>query len=620
MGIINIIVAKAAGAKLKSEAREASRALTGTPDVQPWETTPLRNKDVFGPGSNVNTDAVLSKDGIISLIDPLRIKIKHTQCETCFTLGLSYADFIACYQNPACQDPPPPPITPELQNPQAGPAQTDSVTHSLVPNTLYEIAYERTLLGGYPNPLNITYRYLAQPGDYFFEQSDYTSPVGNSYGVPYTTNTGGLAWQYSHGVGIFNNGSVCVTSTTDPPLKGGPSDLSWITESSWGIFGGNFIDFGEIFQYNGTIITHYDQKAMISVQTLGGNDFQNPPNPPPFYNSGDDEIMGCCDDILYAIAKLQKSVDIITEVVAPDEFHDCVIPKRWLYPEAHGHQQIKNYPQLIEGIYRFIDRVVGYWPAQVALDDKNGKKQSVAHIHSIADFLKEIIEIEKAIYSKEALELKELIKITLSTLYEAGDTHQIATKTYYLADAIAEYLDFKQDQKTVNMPMAFDPTARGGKVAKGFGKNVAAPPPIPDYNAAEETLLKKILVPTQMPIRVSEHSDKQTQNERLLEILRYAAIAASAVSKPISSIEGIAGLVAAAATQEQLSRFLNRKDMTDVLLREVSIGDLDTFLAQEQSGYTEKAPDQTLGTADKPFGKYPTQEPQVKRVSKKRKR
>ena len=99
------------------------------------------------------------------------------------------------------------------------------------------------------------------------------------------------------------------------------------------------------------------------------------------------------------INNLSEAVGDFYRVLRPDEFGEkfhlgpfaagekCTIPKRWVVPNASGQIGIDNYQDLLLNLYRFVDRVVGFFPAQIKVKDtnpaQNGNQSIVLTINSI---------------------------------------------------------------------------------------------------------------------------------------------------------------------------------------------------------------------------------------------
>ena len=271
----------------------------------------------------------------------------------------------------------------------------------------------------------------------------------------------------------------------------------------------------------------------------------------------------------------------IYKVIDPREFNDCVVPKRFLYPNASGDQRIENYAQLGESLIRQIDKAVGFTPFTVSVKDANptleGDQSVVLQIHSLADGQKQILQY---LIDTEG-DTDAVVNIGVRNLYESGLTHHIAASTDSKVQAILDYLNPKVKWKTDYLPMAFDPSAGRAKV-KGFGQNGQVTPPNLEANTEEkiEVVLPFILKACQYPIKVVDYTDKKPLNEWLIEINKNAAMASAATAERYTP-SVIQKLMESARFVNTMTRFFNREDLKQVL----GIGDPSEWVPEAESGY-----------------------------------
>lgn len=251
--------------------------------------------------------------------------------------------------------------------------------------------------------------------------------------------------------------------------------------------------------------------------------------------------------------KLESTEEFLGIAKMPAKF-----PKRLIYPNGEGEVEQENLLDILDFQIRQIDRSIGYLPQKIEVTDTNPAKpgnQSISiEVHSLADIGRETLKYLADVEGDGDTTNNMLVRC----LYELGFIHQGVVQADAMLDAICNFLDFKENWKSIDVPFAFDPRAgQKGKIGKGFGKQENSK----NNNTEEEVenLLPKLLQNTIVKIRVLNNQEKKTLCDRLQDIKRDTAIAAAAVSEPASSGH-LQKVVEATQAILQLQSAINRKD------------------------------------------------------------
>lgn len=270
--------------------------------------------------------------------------------------------------------------------------------------------------------------------------------------------------------------------------------------------------------------------------------------------------MSCCpppnDDLLKAILKKLEGLEDTIGI----KQYPAKLPKRLVYPKGNGQEECKTLTDLLAYQVKQIDKAVGYFPQKIKVADTNptqkGNQSVELEIHSIADFLRELLQVILDVEGDGDATNNMLVRC----LYELGFIHQGVVQGDAMLDAICEALDFKQKWKTVKVPFAFDPYAgQKGKVGQGFDKQKNAAQIDKNTEQATEDLIPYLLQNTEVSVRILENTDKKSLNDILQEIKKYASTAAAAVSEPASG-DRLEKLVEAAQVIIQLQNAIDRKN------------------------------------------------------------
>lgn len=227
-------------------------------------------------------------------------------------------------------------------------------------------------------------------------------------------------------------------------------------------------------------------------------------------------LMNCNCDKIYADLKAIKKILGLTKF-------PIKAPRRLVNVRKKGDVKLDTYPELFEYLVRLLDRAVGFLPMTVTVKDTNavqeGDQPLVVQIESIADGLRELIQI--ACNDEKTGDATQ--NIAFRTMYETGIIHKLVAEMHYELNEIQEYLGYEVIEKNIEIPMSFNPLAKGLKTA----------------NTGDEDklndLLSEILTEKKVKIKVAENVDKKTLYSGLLEVHRQATIAAAGVSERVGS-------------------------------------------------------------------------------------
>lgn len=325
------------------------------------------------------------------------------------------------------------------------------------------------------------------------------------------------------------------------------------------------------------------KSTFVTVNVIKTEDctWETPPTPPipPTPKPNPDDPMTCCENtqrlLKLTLIELQRQnmalgVDDFvvpgTTAFQPKE-NLPYAPERLVEIRKTGHKgrvPLSNLMDVLEFQIRQVDRAVGALPFRAKVADadptQEGNQSVEVEIQTLADGLRE--NLETTIESASDTDLTNLLVIR--ALFELGYIHQGSVQSWYMLDAICDYLDFKNHEKQVKVPFAFDPRA-GRKQKKGFGQQDDEQN-IPDDEQELEKILPKLLKETDVPIKVREwhKSEKKSLNDLVQEILRHAINAAAGVTEKATP-ERLEELVKEAQAKIQLASLLNKSDVQQAL-------------------------------------------------------
>ncbi len=273
----------------------------------------------------------------------------------------------------------------------------------------------------------------------------------------------------------------------------------------------------------------------------------------------------CCpppDDALLKV--LLKKVNKLSEAIGVEKL-PAKMPKRIIYPNGKGEEELKNLVELLGYQVKQVDRAVGLLPQKIKVADTNpglaGNQSVEVEIHSFADFAKEILQL---LLDTEG-DVDTTNNMLVRVLYELGFIHQGVVQIDAMADAIVEYLDFKQKWKKISVPFAFDPHAgTKGKVGQGFSKQENTSGKGAQTEEDVEKMLPALLQNTEVDIRILVNDEKKSLNDLLQDIKRDTAIAAAGVSERADAGK-LDKIVAAAQLLLQLEGAIDRKNIRQAL-------------------------------------------------------
>jgi hypothetical protein len=115
---------------------------------------------------------------------------------------------------------------------------------------------------------------------------------------------------------------------------------------------------------------------------------------------------------------------------------------------------------------------------------------------------------------------------------------------------------------------------------------------------------------------LDERKDPKTLKETLIEILKHSSAASAAVTE-VASEGALERVVDAAGLAQRLASFLMRRDIRESL----GIGDLDSWMASAEKGYTDDSGTESLRFPEsnpfEPYGRPTTQNPVIREIDTK---
>ncbi|MEG4133288.1 hypothetical protein QUA21_30550 [Microcoleus sp. Pol1B3] len=366
---------------------------------------------------------------------------------------------------------------------------------------------------------------------------------------------------------------------------------------------------------------------LLSWLTGNNPDFAYP-DPNDFWLNTDDgiikekrlEVRSLTDAIRYVVEMGNR----LERILPIAELKDSSIPKRWIYPGAKGQERVGNLIHLIELMVRSDDKHRGYWPVKVKVKDADpaikGDQPIELEFHSQADVFRELFQYLIDMEGDGDL----TSNFALRSAFQQCQMHQLTVQNNAMLDAIVEYLDFKINRTTADVPMPFDPFAGMDKslAAKvlekiGFGDGAAMSPKIDSNKESDiEALAPGILQNTIVKVDIVECAEDKTLNEALLELLKHSSAASAAVSERVSEA-GIDRLIAGAGLAQKITSFLMRRDVASAL----GIGDLDKWIGSAEVGYTDNPETQALRFPEsdplQPYNRPITENPRIREIDTK---
>jgi hypothetical protein len=352
-----------------------------------------------------------------------------------------------------------------------------------------------------------------------------------------------------------------------------------------------------------------------------------PPNPPPqkppmgdccqAIGRQNDDLKKAQDQQNQDLAELKKQVQAIYNVLNPKEFEQgkTTMPKRLMYPEASGQQTITDYHGYFEGIIRQIDRAVGYLPTIVKVADANPEKgigkPIEIKIQSISDALKVLVE---NMIETEA-DAETLLNMNIRQAFSLKQITQTVAKNYHMLDNIEHWLDYKVKNKTINVPVPFNPAVNpnDGKSFLPGSKSY-----VDQLNrSATRKLLSSLLQEGNLQVQITEMDDEKLLAEWLAELNRAAMACMASLTHEHKDKNSLYNFLDALVSTKHLADFAQRENVRAVL----EVGDLETYQTDLGDGYVYSAQAPDVNQDKKhPYNRPPAERPNVQTVSKKRKR
>lgn len=119
--------------------------------------------------------------------------------------------------------------------------------------------------------------------------------------------------------------------------------------------------------------------------------------------------------------------------------------------------KVSNQAQYNSWFLKQFDGLIGQFPIKINIEDndliKTGDQKLEIELPNIAETLAELMGL--AITTKSYLDTQLIA--SMRTLGEVGSTKQQAITTYYLLEAIQDYLGFKTKKKIIEVPYLFNP-------------------------------------------------------------------------------------------------------------------------------------------------------------------
>ena len=370
---------------------------------------------------------------------------------------------------------------------------------------------------------------------------------------------------------------------------------------------------------------------LLSWLTGKNKDFRYP-DPNDFWLNTDDgvinekvlEVRSIADGLRYQIEALNR----LERILPIAELKDSSIPARWIYPNGKGQLRVGNLIHLCEYMIRKSDKDMGYWPQKITIKAANpaieGDEPITSDVHSQADMLRVI--------------LQQILDIEgdgdMGSNYDLRRTYldvmafQLTAKNNKYLPAITEYLSFDMTEEVSKIAIPFDPFAGQDRsviedwwIKFGFGEEKLEFP-TKNTEAELEQLSEGLLPNSELEVNTvkfgssDEKKDPKTLKEALLEILKHSSASAAAVTE-VASEGALERIVDAAGLAQQLTSLLLRRDIRESL----GIGDLDTWMASAEKGYTDDLGTESLRFLEsnpfEPYGRPTTQNPVIREIDTK---
>jgi hypothetical protein len=309
---------------------------------------------------------------------------------------------------------------------------------------------------------------------------------------------------------------------------------------------------------------------------------------------------------------------------------DSSIPARWIYPNGKGQLRVGNLIHLCESYIRKSDKDMGYWIQKITIKAANPAIENdepiTTDVHSQADMLRII--------------LQQILDIEgdgdMSSNYDIRRTYldvmafQLTAKNNKYLQVITEYLSFDMTEEVSKIPIPFDPFAGQDRsiiedwwIEFGFGEekfNFLTKNTESEIEQLSEGLLQnsELKVNTVRFRSPAQKKDPKTLKEALIELLKDGSAESAAVTE-VASEGALERIVDAAGLAQKLTSFLLRRDIRESL----GIGDLDTWMASTEKGYTDTDDSGTESlrfpesNPFEPYGRPATQNPVIREIDTK---
>jgi hypothetical protein len=373
------------------------------------------------------------------------------------------------------------------------------------------------------------------------------------------------------------------------------------------------------------------ESNMLSWLTGKNKDFRYP-DPNDFWLNTDDgvinekllEVRSIADGLRYQIEALNR----LERILPIAELKDSSIPARWIYPNGKGQLRVGNLIHLCEYMIRKSDKDMGYWPQKITIKAANPAVKDdepiTSDVHSLADMLRimlqQILDIEGDGDMGSNYDLRRTYLDVMA--------FQLTAKNNKYLQAITEYLSFDMTEEVSKIPIPFDPFAGKDRSAIedwwikfGFGEEKLNFPTKNTESEIEE-LSGGLLQNSELEVNTvkfgspDERKDPKTLKEALIEILKHSSASAAAVTE-VASEGALERIVDAAGLAQKLTSFLLRRDIRESL----GIGDLDTWMASAEKGYTDDSGTESLRFPEsnpfEPYGRPATQNPVIREIDTK---
>lgn len=245
---------------------------------------------------------------------------------------------------------------------------------------------------------------------------------------------------------------------------------------------------------------------------------------------------------------------------------------------------VQSLRELIERHIIITDGIMGEWEIPIKITDVDPEKEGDQSKTIVLKNMSEAISDLYALAFDTHLQTNQCLRMLIKTIVEAGSGKKAATQSYYLIKSVADYLDFKQKEKTIKVAMGFTP-----------GKE--------KYEEFVDEFEQEIRIIT------FEENDKNSRSfaDDLNTLLHAAAITRAAFFRKLNKDDIKGSLVELLTKMSAANKEVEKGMQTEE-------DDFDAFIKDAETQFAAKVNNPELVNPLKPYGVDFSNRPKIRRV------